>query len=1107
MLSVENPPPESDPPLPCPLKKKKLVNSPQLDPSSSSSLSLSSSLDHHQSRVHHHSSSHSQTPNFCIRDYVFAVRRKDVEKNWPFSPENLQLCLKHGVKHPLPPFQSFGPVKDRSLKPCTVEAASDVAKMSDDDHPTSRKVRVLAGKLKPCSENTLPSTATSANQSEIECLESDQPVSDQSTVKQYPPSRSKTENTTTIRSPTGKKCRLVVKFGSSSAEDVASELMASSKTCPVCKNFSSSSNTTLNAHIDQCLASGSKPVSDPSSRLAARHKIKPRKIRLMTDIYTTAKECTLEELDRRNGTSWAAMGGEKRSEGVNEEGKGRRASMDLSRDSACDEANVYVDANGTKVRILSKLDSDGTMAKMPVKGGKLFSVKKKSRHGKRKHKYLKLVPQSTKLLPPKAHSSQVQVDQEEEGYSQEETRKEEFGAPKRIKLLSLPGSSRQWTPMKSTTVTKEPSKRGCRKYPSSGNDEPCLRQDSFARRSKIEKVMKPLLPMRRNTDNSRNVRSSLYRTPTSRSSENGRNFVSSLGRRRICSSAGLEKSTKGSPGVGSRTLDVPSPGKKVPIRGQSASENKLSAGKTRFSFKNMGSWVLDEGDDEEFVARERSANWENVQDGSENRYQMSDSSFGTSEERLGSENFRCGNGEMADSSPRELDPFDDETSTSVDSDSESDKNDDVDDVLKDLDCREITQERAVTSLSQFLEPDFIRRSHSETLFVSSDASSDGQALLHSSEPDFLGGQEGYSARDDDSRNMIHDHATCMDMDMDMDKGSSFPDVDPIPIPGPPGSFLPSPRDMMMASEDFPGHSSLTTSPVRSSEDIRDFIDRVSSDSPLSMASTVSNSRPDHMKYFEQFSSAGMALGQEKKDLNSAVSSLRSSVEIERKPESENLNFDGFAIEKRQFELGSHDQPCCCQRRERSLPPQGFISLNFQESQLLKRRTMASSAEDRQMGVLLDMNPSSSDHPRFESTAPPRNPFTALDSGPGHTPDLLPMRRPLSGTDGTITSPYGSNPVLRLMGKNLMVINTDEKPSTSHGFSTQVAQNQAQAHAGTFHQSHYSVPLSLFNPQDSSSSAHSQALNPQVSDRFSPIKLTCNPEDPRKIHLSSSLYFS
>jgi hypothetical protein len=76
-----------------------------------------------------------------------------------------------------------------------------------------------------------------------------------------------------------------------------------SKTCPVCKVFASTSNTTLNAHIDQCLSAESN--TEHVETVLVKSKVKPRKKRLMVDIYKTALPYTLEDLDRRNGTNWA----------------------------------------------------------------------------------------------------------------------------------------------------------------------------------------------------------------------------------------------------------------------------------------------------------------------------------------------------------------------------------------------------------------------------------------------------------------------------------------------------------------------------------------------------------------------------------------------------------------------------------------------------------------------------------------------------------------------------------------------------------------------------------------------------------------------------------
>jgi hypothetical protein len=76
-----------------------------------------------------------------------------------------------------------------------------------------------------------------------------------------------------------------------------------SKSCPMCKTFSSSSNTTLNAHIDHCLSVGSTKGFELD---VLKPKIKPRKKKLMAKIYVMVLHYTLEDLDLRNGTNWAA---------------------------------------------------------------------------------------------------------------------------------------------------------------------------------------------------------------------------------------------------------------------------------------------------------------------------------------------------------------------------------------------------------------------------------------------------------------------------------------------------------------------------------------------------------------------------------------------------------------------------------------------------------------------------------------------------------------------------------------------------------------------------------------------------------------------------------
>lgn len=227
----------------------------------------------------------------------------------------------------------------------------------------------------------------------------------------------------------GKKCRLVVKFGEHANRSISdstngSETMAS-KICPVCKTFSYSSNTKLNAHIDQCLSVESSPKWALDSKMR-RHRTKPRKTRSMVDIYATSSHCTLEDLDRRNGSKWATISSfSTQNNGKREmpaEEKKQRVSP-ICFDKKVDISAVYIDADGTKLKILSKSDDvpsilpsiskvlDRIQPNKPSKGGKrskfFLSSKEKKHHLSKYKKNGRLARHSRKLYSPNRHSSQV----------------------------------------------------------------------------------------------------------------------------------------------------------------------------------------------------------------------------------------------------------------------------------------------------------------------------------------------------------------------------------------------------------------------------------------------------------------------------------------------------------------------------------------------------------------------------------------------------------------------------------------------------------------------------------------------------------------------------
>ncbi|KAF5781347.1 hypothetical protein HanXRQr2_Chr11g0482461 [Helianthus annuus] len=345
-------------------------------------------------------------PNFSIRDYVFGLRSKDIAGNWPFSSKSLQLCLKHGVKNLLPPFESLDSLRNNSsLTRCGLENRSP-----DEELVTSFDGKPANDLIKP--NKKIASTIPSGSKEE-----KGQSGQTRSKEKEKPPASSQKARNVSVNIIT-KKSRLVVKVNSG-VEHVTpnSETMAS-KVCPVCKIFSSSSNTTLNAHIDQCLTGEGTMKWTENPKVIVKHKVKPRKMRLMPDIYKTAPHCTVEELDRRNGTSWATNSsfpaqesqfqGEEEEE--DEEEKEEPRLTKVNHEAADNEGDVYIDTNGTKVRILSvpKISASGNLEgrkiQKGVKGSKLMMGKKnKNNLIKKKHhkKYLKLTPNTKKLCPPK----------------------------------------------------------------------------------------------------------------------------------------------------------------------------------------------------------------------------------------------------------------------------------------------------------------------------------------------------------------------------------------------------------------------------------------------------------------------------------------------------------------------------------------------------------------------------------------------------------------------------------------------------------------------------------------------------------------------------------
>lgn len=286
-----------------------------------------------------------------------------------------------------------------------------------------------------------------------------------------------------------------------------------------------------------------------------------------------------------------------------------------------------------------------------------------------------------------------------------------------------------------------------------------------------------------------------------------------------------------------------------------------------------------------------------------------------------------------------------------------------------------------------------------------------------------------------------DNHVVAEMDADEAQGNYFVDVDPIPIPGPPGSFLPSPG--RMCSEELQGHSSLTTCRIQSSEDEHEVVDMNSSDSPISAMSAVSNSVAARSKSISVINLSAQSHIQHGTQCD--ISKGRSDPVVEG-----STSFEQVASGERELnllesrtnlmlpEVTSYEvqniQPCCCSRKDGSL--QG-VSLVYQESQLLRRRTLTSPSvlpQEKQMSN----DPKNEIH-RFnlrsetlsEKEPTPEPEKDAANSPMGYA--SVPVSHnseamfPACG-DCESPSPSTSNPVLRLMGKNLMVVNKDDTPS-------------------------------------------------------------------------------
>ncbi|KAL6999024.1 hypothetical protein U1Q18_000190 [Sarracenia purpurea var. burkii] len=1143
LLSTEENP-SSDPPCPCEISQ--LKSGDERDSSDKVALQEvdllnSSALDEIETHP---------LPKFSIRDYVFEARSKDIKNNWPFSQRNLQLCLKYGVKELLPPFWPLEIVRNGSnhIRRCPDETnlIEKERTSNSDGEPSGPRDHFISVSSDNAESNDSPS---------VDCV--NRSSSGSKGDKQLPlttdnQSRSEVDSERNLRSPakleiTGspatqstnqspiKKCRLIVKVGSgaypsSKEEDTPAaaancvafpEAMAS-KVCPVCKNFSSPSNTTLNAHIDQCLSPESSIKWSSANSRVIKHRIKPRKTRLMVDIYETAPHCTLEELDRRNGTSWAMNYSFPTQKNVefSEEEKQRVVAPVNFEDKGDDEGSVYIDANGTKLRILSKFNEAFSVRKIEAglkhrkpfkaggKGSKLLSTYKKKHN-----KYLKLALQSKQSCSSKPRCAAEVCGDGEENRRKQECPTQPFKAQEQAKPNDS-GTMMKWARSKRTGLLKKRSRReGLHHLGRSSMQELPVESDqsslgdSYMKGSHIQKAQNSCRNPLSSPESSKRMENSSLKAPFIECNEEspvrkGVGFTTSFGsqissmkrlleppqRRRVkhltIDSTSVDGSCKDFANNGENYVPFLA---KVPVKVNTGPVNNVSRDvcsnlprknhalsskapkfssirkhmlvsqssvpKSKHKVKRKCSTSKKSGvscmEDSKVVGKYDS---KEKHDGNQSRIEEITGKI--SLERCSVFKIRKKRGTFGNSHDKESVSLklasecqSHEVGNNIDSSGRvgCDLADTFDDTesgrsrIQTYGKNSVVEPSSgenlgghITSLSKSLDPFqsvVFRRSlcGAETPSCPINPSLDDE-------------QEMFCL-DEVGNSMIDQNADeGAGMDSKVEQGSYFTEVDPIPIPGPPGSFLPSPRDM--GSEDLQGNSSITTSRVHSSEDHNDLVDRDSSDSPVSAMSTISNSmNPRSDSKSSQKLSAGSQVTQDEIRLDfsvpihDAVAENTSPVPQEAIIPAERINQDKLKenmIAPETVHISfRNDQPCCCSRKEGM--SQG-VSLNYQDSQLLRRRTMASvpvPAMGKQLGCdpngrpySLNSLPELVSLGNFQGSGPakPVDPVTKSVASPISADPAL--KSPTYG-DCDTASPSASNPVLRLMGKNLMVVNKDD----------------------------------------------------------------------------------
>ncbi|KAK4746316.1 hypothetical protein SAY87_012628 [Trapa incisa] len=996
---------------------------------------------------------HPSLSTFSIRNYVFAARNKDISTNWPFSMRNFQLCLKHGVKDPLPPFQSSDNATNQTFMLSSVKSSSSLEKEISGSNSTPEPLRLNYEEDKTRSHNGLssdedfPSMVGSVFQLETEPT---------TTIHGQLASNSASVNPRILRGASSdkevagptvscknacKKGRLAVKLGKnlkrSSTECIASNGVAipetmASKVCPVCKVFSSSSNTTLNAHIDQCLSEEPTSKCSAGSKLI-RRRMKPRRTRLMVDIYETALPCTLEDLDRRNGSNWSTGTCSLPSQDDVEERRQRVSPVHHDDDDA---GAVYIDSNGKKLRILSRFSSsppscstisESLRPRKCFKGNKnkflLFKKKRRRKKTQKHQEYLKPFSHRKEFRPQKArpHGSQDSHGQKKCNRLKGDSMGEPLVVSRSQGPLQ-PGISRSLEERTGSKMSDTPKKvmdkdllmEGGRSYFednafSNGQDSD---SSETPRKSKWMRV--PVI-IEGGSPRKRKFRSPLFYGPDGSNME-GSNLLTTKqvhnkssypfrfkedcafhrsNKLSILSPAGGKSSTtkssvtsrtgaklEGAKG-GSSTIERSKMGlvERVKEKGQGEDLDPSLTIETTNGTSPAGSFIMCSfGQD--------TAN-----------LQYCDNVEGRNAESVSlSNNKHLGKLANMDFSMNEGEDHCDDDIGGFKFQSKLGSDDNALNFRKYLNLGLLIENRGIHDRS------------------STEAYNGGLSHIDDPFPGIMDKDAGYGTNEQES-----------DWKMDSDTRQDF-EFERILIPGPPGSFLPSPRALIL--EEFQGDSSLTTGQVvLPSHELQDIVNRDSSDSPVSAASTISDSVPTwpKMKCVGPLVFMGHHEASKEKSLDSSDGGEPSALNVAFSPQLSTMGVPP---------LKNDDQPGCCQRKERGF--QGSVP-SYLQSQLLKRRnlgfltaidlgkcpnrSLTSIHREGRPEVLLPLSALDTESTRDRLSSVAVNPEGSMEIGP----------KVSGGGNSDSTTPSVCNPVLRLMGKNLMVINKEDA-STPLGHS-------------------------------------------------------------------------